>query len=235
MLGLPTRWQRLAWTLLVIAILCSAVHAAKKALDEKDLGEAIALGNRFKKHNDFLEDGLKAYKIQMSSAMAMDGMSKYLTVLTDWTTVAGAAADAKRQLKPFTLDDAKQVPLNGLVHVIVEIHARGLIPTNRINGKYGNGKAHLVLQFGEAIVQPLDNKLLSETSSTFYYGWNYTVLTFGNMGWVFGGPAGWRDKKFVMTFSYQLADEQREKRARAILIDSNSGQDKVDIDFARLR
>lgn len=231
------RFNWAAAVVVVAIVFCTVqtVVATKKVLDEKDLTEAMALANRFKKHNDFLEDGLKPYKVRMSSAMAMDGMSKYLTVITDWTTVAGAAADAKRQLKPFALENAKQVPLNGLVHIIVEIHARGLIPTKRIESKYGNGKAHLVLQFGEENVQPLDHKLLSETSSAFYYGWNFTVVTFGNMGWLFGGPAGWQEKKFVMSFSYQLTDAQMEKKARAILIDSNSGQDKVDIDFAQLR
>jgi hypothetical protein len=116
--------KRCNWVgaVLVVAIVFCTVQttvATKKVLDEKDLTEAMALGNRFKKHNDFLEDGLKPYKVRMSSAMAMDGMSKYLTVITDWTTVAGAAADAKRQLKPFALENAKQVPLNGLVHIIV--------------------------------------------------------------------------------------------------------------------
>jgi hypothetical protein len=57
------RWN-LAGILLVVAIVFCTVPTAiatKKGLDEKYLTEAMALASRFKKHNDFLEDGLKPY------------------------------------------------------------------------------------------------------------------------------------------------------------------------------
>src|SRR5712692_7674909 len=83
------------------------------ALSESDVKGAVAFGARFKSADQFLDDGLKPYKFKIAGVMATDGTSKYVTVLTDWTTIAAASADAHRRLRELTAEDIAKFPNTG--------------------------------------------------------------------------------------------------------------------------
>jgi hypothetical protein len=78
-----------------------------------------------------LENGLKQNKVQLASAWAVDGISKYATFFTDFEVVAADAAAAKQEMRSFSEADAAKLPLSGLVYAHVEVHGRGDIPTQR--------------------------------------------------------------------------------------------------------
>src|SRR5438132_3544159 len=110
------------------ATLAAPIRTA--ALSDSEVKNAIAFGEQFKSADQFLDDGLKPYKFKIAGIMATDGTSKYVTVLTDWTTIAAASADAHRRLRELTADDMARFPNAGLIQVIAEMHARGMIPAH---------------------------------------------------------------------------------------------------------
>ena len=58
---------------------------------DADYSKSVAYGQTFKSRIQFLDKGLKDHKIQLASAFASDGMSKYVTFFTDDDIVASAA------------------------------------------------------------------------------------------------------------------------------------------------
>ena len=217
----------------VVAIVMTVLLTA---IAQDQVGEAVAFGARFKSADQFLDDGLKPYKFKIAGVMATDGTSKYVTLLTDWTTIAAASADAHRRLRELTANDIAQFPRSGLIQAVAEMHARGLVPVHRMQGRYGNGRTHLVLRFGETIVQPLDQRVMSDTSSPAYELWIFTSTTFGNLGWVLMQPAaGWPEEKIVANFTFSLTEQQRHSKGKAILIDGNGSKDDADVDFGKLK
>jgi hypothetical protein len=196
----------------------------------------VAFGARFKSADQFLDDGLKPYKFRLAGVMATDGTSKYVTLLTDWTTIAAASADAHRRLRKLTEEEIAKFPNTGLVQAIAEMHARGIIAVSRMQGRYGSGRTHLVLAFGETIVQPLDQRVMSDVTSPAYQLWVFTSTTFSGLGWALVQPAGgWPEQKIVTNFTFSLSEQQRRSKGKLVLIDGNGSRDDVDVDFAKLR
>lgn len=168
--------------------------------------------------------------------MATDGTSKYVTVLTDWTTIAAASADAHRRLRDLSADEVATFPNTGLIQVIAEMHARGIIAVHRMQGRYGDGRTHVVLKLGETIVQPLEQRVMSDVSSPAHTLWAFTSKTFGSLGWVVARPVGgWPEEKIITNFTFSPSAEQRRARGRIVLIDGNGSKDDVDVDFTKLK
>src|SRR5204863_579227 len=119
---------------------------------------------------------------------------------------------------------------------IAEMHARGMIPAHRMQGRYGNGRTHVVLKFGETIVQPLEQQVVSDVSSPAYTLWAFTSNTLGSLGWVVAQPVGgWPEEKIMTNFTFSLSAEQRRSKGKVILIDGNGSRDDVDVAFSKLK
>ncbi len=202
---------------------------------QTDYTAAIAYGQSFKSRLDFLEHGLSAQKVQLASAWAVDGMSKYVTFFSDFEAVAAASAQAKQEMRGFTIEDAHKVPLNGLTFAHVEIHARGEIPVMKLSKRYVRDSAHLVLEVDGKIIQPISKQLtkVSDVSIVipveFYAFWN-----FHNVSILTGGPLGYSAGKVEMEFAYQLEPSIKTKKGTVILIDANGNKHQQNVDFSKI-
>jgi len=51
----------------------------------------------------------------------------------------------------------------GLLHAFVEVHARGAIPTSKLNRRYREQRAHLVLKIGDRVVQRVEKNMIMKS------------------------------------------------------------------------
>lgn len=79
-----------------------------------------------------------------------------------------AAAEAKRQLREFSVDDARKLPLG--VVILLEASAIAWNRSGVPNWSEGGG-VHMVLKAADKIIQPLDKKNAGE-----FFGLNYWWL-----------------------------------------------------------
>jgi len=199
-----------------------------------DYGKAIAEGQSFKSRVGYLEKGLKKQRIQIASAWAADGTSKYVTLFTDYDAVASAAAQARQEMREFTIEDAKQLPLSGLTFAHVEIHARGTIPIMTMSKRYVQNMAHLVLEVDGKVIQPISKQVTSEADTSvvipvaFYSYWqshNVSILT--------GGTLGFDGAKVEMEFACSLDPSIKTKTEKVILIDALGNKHDAKVDLSR--
>src|ERR1700722_10052410 len=130
---------------LVSALLGTPLWCAGPVLTPPQIQAAIQEGSKYKTVDKFLEKGLKGKRVKLASAMAVDGISKYATFFNDWQAVAAEAAAANQQMRELKGDEGQSTDL---LHVFVEVHARGAIPASKMNRRYGEKRAHLVLKIG---------------------------------------------------------------------------------------
>ncbi len=200
-----------------------------------DLNAAIAYGSRFKSRKQFLEKGLKDNKVQLASAWAMDGISKYVTFFTDFEAVASAAANAQQEMRSYSTSDALKLPLSGLVYAHVEVHGRGMLPVRKVASRYVKNSAHLVIQLGEEIIQPLSKEMLSVRDASFVAPVAlFTYWDMGNVSLLTGGTLGWEGAKAEMEFVFGLTPEQLTRKGTVILIDADGNRHKEDVDFSKI-
>jgi hypothetical protein len=212
-----------------------AITLASSSLFAQDYGKAVAEGQSFKSRVQYLEKGLKKQKIQLASAWAADGTSKYVTFFTDYDAVASAAAQAKQEMREFTVEDAKQLPLSGLTFAHVEIHARGAIPIMKMSKRYVQNMAHLVLEVDGKIIQPISKQVTSVADTSvvipvaFYSYWQghtVSILT--------GGTLGFDGAKVEMEFAYSLDPSIKTKTGKVILIDALGNKHEEKVDFSKV-
>jgi hypothetical protein len=208
---------------------------AKQPTTNADIDKAIARGSEFKSRLQYLDKGLKRNKVQLASAWAMDGISKYVTFFTDFEAIASAAAQAKQEMRTFTSEDALKLPLTGLIYAHVEILGRGMLPVKKVERRYVKNAAHLVIQYDEEIVQPLSKELKSVSDASFIapialYTWweskNVSLLT--------GGTLGWEGSKAELEFVFHLTPEQQKRKGKVILIDADGNRHQADVDFSKI-
>lgn len=222
--------NRTVVVLLIAAFICLA--GENTAVDFK---KAIEYGSQFASRKKFLERGLKSGRIQLASAWAVDGISKYVTFFTDFEAVASAAAQAKQEMRTFTVADAEKLPLTGLVYAHVEVHGRGMIPTRKVGSRYVRNSAHLVLQFGEDVVQPLSKEVKSARDASVVLPMAlFTWWDVGNVGLLTGGPLGFDGAKAELEFVFSLLPGQMKKRGTVILIDADGNRHQEDVDFSKV-
>jgi hypothetical protein len=222
--------MRLAVALLLV---CSCVQA-EPALSV-DFDGAIKYGSKFKSRSKFLEDGLKDNKVQLASAWAVDGISKYVTLFTDYEAVASAAAQARQEMRQFTVADAEKLPLTGLIYAHVEVHGRGDIPTRKVAKRYVQNSAHLVMQFGEDVVQPLSKELKGVRDAGVDLPFAlFTWWDAGNVSLLTGGPLGFSGAKAELEFVFRLSPEQLKKKGTIILIDGDGNRHQKEVDLAKM-
>lgn len=215
---------------IVITLVVFSLYA-----QETDYSKAVSYGQSFKSRLQYLEKGLKDQKVQLASAWAKDGMSKYVTFFTDYEAVAAAAAQAKQEMREFTTEDAKKLPLTGLIFAHVEVHARGMIPTRKLSKRYVQNAAHLVLEVDGKVIQPLRKELTKVSDASvivpmgFYTYWqsnNFSILT--------GGPLGVEGAKAEMEFAYSVDPSIKTKKGKVILIDAEGNKHQENVDFGKI-
>ena len=218
-----------------ITIVMTLVLSSRLYAQETDYSKAIAYGQSFKSRLQYLDKGLKDQKVQLASPWAKDGMSKYVTFFTDYEAVVAAAAQAKQEMRDFTTEDAKKLPLTGLVFAHVEVHARGMIPTRKLSKRYVQNSAHLVLEVDGKVIQPLRKELTKVSDASvivpvgFYTFWqsnNFSILT--------GGPLGVEGAKAEMEFAYSVDPSVKAKKGRVILIDAEGNKHQENVDFVKI-
>ena len=138
-------------------------------------------------------------------------------------------------MRTFTVADAEKLPLTGLVYAHVEVHGRGEIPTRKVAKRYVRNSAHLVVQFGEDVVQPLSKELKSARDASVelpfaLFSWWDT----GNVSLLTGGSLGFSGAKVELEFVFRLSPEQMKKKGTVILIDGDGHRHKGDVDFSKV-
>lgn len=215
---------------IMLTLVLSSVYA-----QETDYSKAIAYGQSFKSRKQYLEKGLKDQKIQLASSFAKDGMSKYVTFFTDYEAVAAAAAQASQEMREFTADDAKKLPLSGLIFAYVEIQARGSIPTAKLPKRYVLNSAHLVLEVDGKVIQPLRKEVTKVTDTSvvvpvgFYSYWQSNSLSI-----LTGGPLGIDGAKAELEFVFAADPSIKTKKGKVILIDADGNRHQQQVDFGRI-
>lgn len=214
-------------------MLASACSAA--SLSHSDIDSAVKNGGQFKSRSKFLEAGLKANKVQLASLMAKDGISKYVTFFTDYEMVEAAAAEANQQMRVLGDDDIAKLPLTGLIYANVEVLGRGMLPIRKVEKRYSGASAHLVLKFGEDVVQPLSKERATVKDASLYLPIAlYTWWQAGNVSILTGGQLGFDGVKSQMEFVFSLSPEQRMQRAEVILIDGDGNKHGKNVDFSKI-
>jgi hypothetical protein len=226
---------------LALALVVVAGGAAQP-LGQDQVSQAVARGKLYSCRADFLKDGLKSKKIKIDGAMARDGVSKYVTFYDDRDVIAAAAAEANQKMRDLSPVDIASIPHSGLLFANVEIHARGLIPTKRMAQRYMDGNAHLVLEIGDGVIQPVKIGTYPTPPKTECYNTMYLWSVFGNYNFSVGGlvpiaiPCGSvGPNKIAIEFAFALDEEQRRaKKAEVILLDGDGKRHSAEFDLATL-
>jgi hypothetical protein len=218
----------------VCACLAQEVSSGSLKLSPAQIQKAIAAGKQYKTRDQFLNAGMKQQKIQISSAFAMDGISKYLVVFTDYDVVAAESAAANQQMREFSEADAQKLPLAGLMYVDVQLHGRGDLPVMRLQNNFGGTGPHLVFQMGDKIIQPLAKK--GEDSGTVPANGPSLISVWrsGNMSTVTAQPLGFSQERIDLEFAFDIPQDDLGKNAKAILIDNKGKRYSVDVKLAAL-
>ena len=162
-------------------------------------------------------------------------MSKYVTFFTDYEAVAAAAAQVSQEMREFTADDAKMLPLSGLIFAYVEIQARGSIPTAKLPKRYVLNSAHLVLEVDGKVIQPLRKEVTKVTDTSvvvpvgFYSYWQSNSLSI-----LTGGPLGIDGAKAELEFVFAADPSIKTKKGKVILIDADGNRHQQQVDFGRI-
>jgi len=232
----------LALATVAVGIGLSQDVGAVKSFARSQIAEAVAYGKQFKSHQDFLKDGLKGKKFQIASAWAKDGISKYVTFYSDLDVISAAAATANQQMRALTEEDLMKIPRTDLLFANVELHARGALPVSKLNRRYTDGRARLVLKIRERLVQPLKDGFYPSPPKTECYNTLYLWSVFGTYNFAVGGivpvalscgPSG--PSKFSLEFAFQLTPEQMRQKAEVFLIDGDGHRHKTQVDLSRFQ
>ncbi len=198
-------------TFVASTLVGTSAWCAGPTLTPVQIQAAIQDGGTYKTVDKFLEHGLKGKRVKLASAMALDGISKYATFFNDWQAVAAESASAHQQMRELKVDE---IQMNGLLHAYVEVHARGAIPASKLNRRYREQRAHLVLKIGERIVQPIEKTMIKKSDQS--------------VPAIF---AGFQEGKITLDFAFDVSPEDLQNPVTVILIDGdgNKHQQKADL------
>jgi hypothetical protein len=207
----------------------------RRPLSLLTLREAAAYGARFASGEKFLDEALKNNKVKFAGLWAMDGTTKYVTFLTDWTNVAASAADATKDRRTLSDSDLEDIPQGGLLHAVVEITARGLLNTGPATERFGGGRAGVRLKFGSTVIEPISGSLVQDKGGVYFPLWIYMAGVYGNLGWAVVTEPGHWQKKIVMHFAFDLDEKQWKSKGTVLLVEASGKQADEAFDFSRLR
>jgi hypothetical protein len=155
---------------------------------------------------------LKGKRVKLASAMAADGISKYATFYNDWQAVVAQSAAANQQMRELKPADVES---KGLLHVFVEIQARGASGTGKLDRRYSNERAHLVLKIGDRIVQP------TEKSMNYRAGQSIGMF-------MLGAKSG----KIALDYTFDVSPQDLQSSVEVILIDGDGHRHEHEADLA---
>jgi len=184
---------------------------AGPTLSREQIQSAIHEGRRYKTADQYLEKGMKGKRVKFAGAMAIDGTSKYATFFDDWQAVAAEAAAANQQLRELKPDEIQS---GGLLHAFVEIHARGASGTGKLDRRYGNGRAHLVLKMGDRIIQPIDKDMIYRSGQSLAM-------------FALGAKSG----KITLAFAFDVSPEDLRSPIEVILVDGDGNRHSQTVDL----
>lgn len=183
-------------------------------LTEAQMEQAIAYGARFKTRDKFLEKGLEGVRVKLASAMAMDGISKYATFFNDWNFIAAESAAANQHMRSVKPSDFEPM---GMLHAFVEVHARGAIPASKMNRRYLDQRAHLVIMVGDKVVQPAEKQMLKRSDQS--------------PGMII---AGVESGKITLQFDFEVSREDLVgHQVEVILIDGDGNRHRANADLSK--
>lgn len=197
--------------LFVCTLLATSI-AAGQSLTTEQVAAAIAYGAHYKTKDKFLEKGLRGVRVKLASAMALDGISKFATFFNDWNYIAAEAAGANQQLREVKPEDFHP---EGLLHAFVGVHARGAIPASKLNRRYLQERAHLVIQVGDKTIQPVAKSMLKRSDQSP-----------GSI--VLGLPTG----KVTLEFAFEVSSTDIAQDVEVILIDGDGNKHKAKANLA---
>jgi hypothetical protein len=201
-------------SLSLLLLTATCIWCAGPPLTPDQIHAAIAQGSGYKTADKFFEKGLRGKRVKLASAMAMDGIGKYATFFNDWQAVAIEAAGASQQMRDLKPDEIQS---SGLLHAWVEVHARGAIPVGKLDRRYREGRAHLVLKIGDRVVQPVEKDMISKSGQS--------------VGMVLlGAPSG----KITLDFAFDVSPEDLRDAVLVILIDGDGNRHEAKADLSGL-
>jgi len=147
------------------------------SLTDTEIQEAIELGRQYANAEQVWEKEFeKTNKVKIDGYWNYTG-AKVVRVLTDRAKVTMASAEAARQMKPFTVDDARALPDLGRLHAVLRVSCR--CDMTKIAATFADNRAHMVLEFGEMIVQPEEKRWLKGENNYGAAAWYF--LQTGNV------------------------------------------------------
>jgi hypothetical protein len=198
--------------------------------------DAISRGAQFRTRDEFLQKGLKGNRVQLSSLLGRDGISKRITFFTDFDIVAAASAAAAQQMRTLTPTDVQQLPLSGLLYANVLVYAMGTFPAAKVLRRYSADRAHLVLQIDGNIIQPVTKETLSVRDTSWSLPISlYTWYNIGHVSLLTGGALGSEGARAEMEFAFRLTPEQLNSNAVVILIDGDGRRYEETVDLPSIQ
>jgi hypothetical protein len=155
----------------------------------------------------FLEKGLKGTRVKLAGAMAADGISKYVTFFNDKEFIKAQSAAAHQQMRELKPEEIE--PL-GLLHAFVELHAMGKIPASKMNRRYRDQRAHLVIVIGGKAVQPVAKGMIRQSDQS-------------------AGSAilGLAEGKITLQFSFDVKPSDLHSPVNVVLIDGDGNRHEL--------
>jgi hypothetical protein len=197
--------------ILIGSLALKVACAAGPTLTSAQIQTAIQEGSKYKTIDKFFDKGLRGKRVQLASSMAVDGISKYVTFYNDWQAVAAESAAANQQMRELK---PAEIESRGLLHAFVEIHARGQLPVSKLNRRYREQRAHMVLKIGDKVIQPLEKDMVKKSDQ----GTESLLL------W----PAG----KITLDFAFDVLPTDLQAPVEVILIDGDGHRHQHNVDLS---
>lgn len=216
--------------------------SAQQQFSIEELQQLASKGSGYRNKIEYLHGELNSNRVQLASAWAADGISKYVTFFSDKDVVCSLVAEGNANLHTVTVEELEAIPKTGLLFANVELHARGAVPIYKLNKRYTDGKAKLVLQINGSYVEPVKDGYFPSAPKTGCTQTFYLWSMFGTYRFGFGAitpltiscdPVG--PSKFSLEFGFQLSEVQMQQTATVILLDGARHQHRSRIDLSELR
>ena len=157
--------------LLQILLASVSIAAGQGPLPDEAIQKAIDLG-RSTKTPALWKNVEKNHSVRINRQTFADSVGKTAIFLTDRDLVAFAASDAARRHRSLTVDEVKQWPNLGAIHVLLVAEAGGMYIANL--PKWQAPAVHMTITADGTEIQPLSESATerSETKITSESDWN---------------------------------------------------------------
>lgn len=220
--------------LLAITGVLSATPLSAQATDEQ-LQAAISEGLKFPTRARYLEKGTKAGRCGWAGTFSMDGIKKEVRFFTDFDIVAASAAAANGEMRRFTLEEARKLPLYDVLFANVWMKAQGAFPVRRLQSKYVEGGLHMVLQVGDSLIQPLSKADIQTEGESAQFGTLYQWYDLGGYSLLTGTPLGYVAQVFQQEFVFPMSAAELPTALQVWVIDGDGNRKMLECELSKLR